>query len=130
MLDDALLRTGRFDRLIYVGPPDAAARLEIFKVHTRRMPLDGVSLERLAEETEGFVGSDIASLCKEAGMQAIRESPQARKVTMVHFEAAMKGAHASATPELLRFYEDFGRYIAAKDRIKKTDKGPHEGIYR
>jgi transitional endoplasmic reticulum ATPase len=130
ILDDGLLRTGRFDRLIYVAPPDLAARLEILKVHTRKMPIEGVDLSKVAEATEGFVGSDLASLCKEAGLHALREGAQAKKVTMVHFEAAMNSAHASVSPELMRFYEEFGRSTSARTQLKKGEREPHEGIYR
>ncbi|MGC9097128.1 MAG: ATP-binding protein, partial [Infirmifilum sp.] len=60
IIDPALLRPGRFDRLIYVPPPDEKARLEIFKVHTKRMPLaEDVDLAELAKRTEGYTGADI-----------------------------------------------------------------------
>jgi transitional endoplasmic reticulum ATPase len=130
MLDEALMRTGRFDRLIYVTPPDAAARLEILKVHTRKMPVEGVDLGKIAEATEGFVGSDLASLCKEAGMQALREGPHVKKVSMAHFEAALANAHASVSQEFLQFYEEFGKSISARSQMKKGNHEPHEGIYR
>ncbi len=74
IIDPALLRPGRIDRLIYVTPPDRDARYEIFKVHTGKTPLDSdVDLDRLAEDTDGFTGADIASVCNEATILAIRE---------------------------------------------------------
>ncbi len=74
ILDPALLRPGRFDRLIYVPPPDYSGRVEIFKIHTRKMPLaDDVDLERLARMTEGATGADIKVICVEAGYNAIRK---------------------------------------------------------
>ncbi|MDL5503653.1 MAG: AAA family ATPase, partial [Candidatus Methanoperedens sp.] len=74
IIDPALLRPGRIDRLIYIMPPDRDSRLEIFKVHTARTPLDGdVDLETLSDDTEGFTGADIASVCNEATILAIRE---------------------------------------------------------
>ncbi len=74
IIDPALLRPGRIDRLIYVTPPDKEARYEIFKVHTSKTPLDSdVDLEKLAEDTDGFTGADIASVCNEATILAIRE---------------------------------------------------------
>jgi len=82
IIDPALLRPGRIDRLIYITPPDRNSRLEIFKVHTTKTPLDGdVDLETLADDTEGFTGADIASVCNEATMLAIREYVNSGKPT-------------------------------------------------
>jgi transitional endoplasmic reticulum ATPase len=82
IIDPALLRPGRIDRLIYVTPPDRNARLEIFKVHTNKTPLDSdVDLDTLADDTEGFTGADIASVCNEATILAIREYVTSGKPT-------------------------------------------------
>jgi transitional endoplasmic reticulum ATPase len=129
ILDEALLRTGRFDRLLYVEPPNVAGRLEILKVHTRKMPLDGVRLQDLAARTEGYVGSDLAALCREAALVAIRENLKASKVTMTHFEEALKLSHASCDPESLKFYEDFARQLSRERTGRRKDEGP-QGIYR
>ncbi len=100
MVDPALLRPGRFDRVIEVPPPDEKARLEIFKIHTRNKPLaDDVNLEEFAKKTEGLTGADIAAVCSEAAMLAIREFIQSGKpveevknarITKEHFERALK----------------------------------------
>ncbi len=75
ILDPALLRPGRFDRKIYVPPPDEEARYEIFKVHTRGMPLaEDVDLKELAERTKFYTGADIEAVCKEAAILAMREA--------------------------------------------------------
>ncbi|MEM4343247.1 MAG: CDC48 family AAA ATPase, partial [Candidatus Caldarchaeum sp.] len=75
ILDPALLRPGRFDRVLYVPPPDRASRLAIFKIHTREMPLDAdVDLEALASITEGYTGADIEAVVREAAMLAAREN--------------------------------------------------------
>ena len=73
LLDDALLRPGRFDRHVRVGEPDEAARREIFAVHTRTRPLSNVDLDRLAAETDGYVGADVEAVCREAATLAVRE---------------------------------------------------------
>ncbi len=89
ILDPALLRPGRFDRLIYVPPPDYSGRVEIFKIHTRKMPLaDDVDLEKLARMTEGATGADIKVICVEAGYNAIREGRDV--VTMRDFVKAIE----------------------------------------
>lgn len=82
IIDPALLRPGRIDRLIYVMPPDRDSRLEIFKVHTEKTPLDGdVDLETLADDTNDFTGADIASVCNEATILSIREYVTSGKST-------------------------------------------------
>jgi transitional endoplasmic reticulum ATPase len=90
LLDTALLRPGRFDSLIEIPEPDAEARLAILKVHTRNMPLKDVNLSDLARRTDQFSGADIAALCREAGMFAIREDINADKVEAKHFEKALE----------------------------------------
>ncbi|TRM82908.1 AAA family ATPase, partial [Sulfolobus sp. A20-N-G8] len=75
ILDPALLRPGRFEKLIYVPPPDKKARIEILKVHTRNIVIgEDVSLEEIAERTDGYTGADLAALVREAAMRASRES--------------------------------------------------------
>ncbi len=88
LVDPALRRPGRFDREITIGVPKRNDRLEILKIHSRKMPLaDNVNLDRLAEITHGYVGADIAALCTEAGMAALR-----RILPSVKFEVDMKPA--------------------------------------
>ncbi|KAJ1675752.1 hypothetical protein EV182_000650 [Spiromyces aspiralis] len=95
MLDPALLRPGRFDRLIYVPPPDETARLEIFKIQTKKAHLAGdIDLEQLARQTELYSGADVANLCKEAAMAALREDRRCTCVTV----------KPSITREQLGFY--------------------------
>ncbi len=82
IIDPALLRPGRLDRLVYVAPPDDKSRHEIFKIHLADKPLGSdVDLEKLSEDTEGFTGADIASVCNEATMLAIREYVNSGKST-------------------------------------------------
>ena len=73
-IDPALRRFGRFDREIDIGIPDATGRLEVLRIHTKNMKLaDDVNLDKIAAETHGFVGADLAALCSEAALQQIRE---------------------------------------------------------
>ncbi|TFF94282.1 AAA family ATPase, partial [Candidatus Thorarchaeota archaeon] len=104
-IDKALLRTGRFDRFVYVNAPDAGGRKAIFEIYTQEMPLDGdVDLDRLVEMTENYVGGDIEAVCREAGMRALREAPDIQMVSWRHFEEAFKGTHSSVTKEMLERY--------------------------
>ncbi|MEM3095615.1 MAG: CDC48 family AAA ATPase [Nitrososphaerota archaeon] len=100
ILDPALLRPGRFDRVLYVPPPDRASRLQIFKIHTRGMPLDkDVNLEELAGITEGYTGADIEAVVREAAMTAARENINTQTVSMRHFEKALAKVKASVGAE-------------------------------
>ncbi len=83
ILDPALLRPGRFDRVIEVPLPDYGARREIFAVHTKKMKLHKVNLDKLAQMSEGATGADIKAICTEAGYSAIRAGR--KKVTMEDF---------------------------------------------
>ncbi|HDI12596.1 MAG TPA: AAA family ATPase, partial [Hadesarchaea archaeon] len=108
LIDPALLRPGRFDRLVLVSAPDEKARLEILKIHTKKMPLaKDVDLKLIAKETEGYSGSDIAALCREAAMLALRRDMKAREVKMSNFREAMKGMKPSITPEVIKSYATF-----------------------
>ncbi len=98
ILDPALMRAGRFDRIIEIPPPDENGRYEIFKIHTSEMPLDKkVNLKELARITEGYTGADIENLVREAGMTAIRDA--AKKVTVKHFEQSFKAVMPSIKKE-------------------------------
>ncbi len=124
MLDPALLRAGRFDRLILISVPDRDGRLEILRVHTKRMPLaKDVQLEELAEELEGYSGADIQALCREAGIFAMKEKKKKKKVTLNHFHEAAKSVYPSIDPETNKFYETIGQLITrAGKRKDKRDE--------
>ncbi|MCS7386935.1 MAG: CDC48 family AAA ATPase [archaeon GB-1867-005] len=106
ILDPALLRPGRFDRIIYIPPPDYKARLEILKIHTRNIPLaDDVDLEEVARVTEGYSGSDLEAICREAAMAALREDINAQLVAKRHFETALKRVRPSITEDMIQYYK-------------------------
>jgi len=107
ILDPALLRPGRFDKVIFVPPPDEDARYEIFKIHTRNMPLaDDVDLRRLAKMTEYYSGADIEAVVIEAGLNAARENMNVDKVYMRHFLKALEKVKPSLSPEIIKSYMD------------------------
>ncbi len=112
MVDTALLRPGRFDRIILTSVPDKKARLEILKVHTKNMPLKDVDLDYLAEQAEGFVGADIEALCREAAMLALREDIKCKVITADHFEQALMKVAPSVTKDVEQMY------IALQDKFK------------
>ena len=124
ILDRALLRAGRFDRLVQIPVPDKDARLKILEVHTKDMPLKDVSLEELAEKTDGYVGADIESLCREAALISLREDMNAKTVTKKHFEEAIKSVTPSVTDETVKYYERIAKELAGGIiKRKKEDMG-------
>jgi SpoVK/Ycf46/Vps4 family AAA+-type ATPase len=116
-IDPALLRPGRFDRLLHVPPPDSEAREEIFRVHLRRTPLAGdvvESLPELARAAAGYTGADIGAVCREAALAALDEDLGAVNVGRRHFDAAFKkvppsGGAGGAGAGLEGVYKDFER---------------------
>lgn len=123
MLDPALLRAGRFDRLLLIPVPDRDARLEILRVHTKKMPLNKeVHLEELADELEGYSGADIQSLCREAGVLAMKEKRKKKQVTLEHFHEARKSVRPSINPETNKFYETIGQMINQAGRKSDSDR--------
>jgi transitional endoplasmic reticulum ATPase len=119
LIDSALLRPGRLDRHVHVPVPDEDGRRKILEVHTRNKPLaDDVDLDKLARQTEGYVGADIEALAREASMAASREfissvSPEEVgesvanvRVTMAHFEAALEEVSPSVDEETKERYDE------------------------
>lgn len=135
IIDPALLRPGRFDRVILTSPPDKKARKQIFEIHTAKMPLaKDVKLDDLAEKTENFVGADVESLCREAGILALREglteaitktpntkleeiTIDVKEVKMKHFNEALKKVKSSISPEDVKTYQEI------EDKYLRTARG-------
>ncbi len=120
LVDPALFRPGRLEKLIYVGEPDFYSRVEIFKIYTRKMKLkNDVDLEKLAEKTQGYSGADIKSICREAGFIALRKNKmQPVKVRMQDFEEALLLVSPSISPELTSWYKSFEKNFR-KPSLKK-----------
>ncbi|MBY9006606.1 MAG: CDC48 family AAA ATPase [Candidatus Lokiarchaeota archaeon] len=126
ILDPALIRPGRIDRILFVPPPNKEERLEILKIFSKDMPLaTNVELRILIEMTEGFSGADLETWCREAAMKALRENMRARKVSLEHFKDTIEEIHPTITPEILKWYEEFGKKL--KRRKIKNQK--EEGLF-
>mgnify|MGYP000903196528 FL=1 len=105
IMDPALLRPGRFDRHVKVDDPDENARLKIFKVHTKNMPLaDDVDLDYLAKNTQKYVGADIEAVCREAVMLTLRNNIQADNVKMEQFKEAMKKVKTEEQVNMVQYH--------------------------
>ncbi|MGD0494952.1 MAG: CDC48 family AAA ATPase [Candidatus Bathyarchaeia archaeon] len=108
MVDPAVLRPGRFDRLIYVPEPDEESKIQIFKIYTKNMPLaKDVDAKALASNSRNYSGADIEALCREAAMIALRRDINTKEVTVRDFEEARKRIGPSTTPDMEKWYKGF-----------------------
>ncbi|XP_058089044.1 cell division cycle protein 48 homolog isoform X3 [Magnolia sinica] len=146
-IDPALRRFGRFDREIDIGVPDEVGRLEVLRIHTKNMKLaEDVDLERVAKDTHGYVGADLAALCTEAALQCIREKMDvidledetidaevlnSMAVTNEHFQTALGSSNPSALRETVVevpnvSWEDIGGLDNVKRELQETVQYPVE----
>ncbi|MEK6882982.1 MAG: AAA family ATPase, partial [Nanoarchaeota archaeon] len=125
ILDTALLRPGRFDRILLVSSPNEEARLQILKVHTKTMPLaKDVDLKDLAKRTNGFVGADLESLARESAMLALRENMDSKEVKMRHFEDAMKKVPPSISKFEIEKYDKMEKEYLRSAKAALEFTGP------
>ena len=117
VIDSALLRPGRFDRMILVGEPDEDARKKILKIHTKSVPLKNVKLGVLAKKMVGYTGADIEGVVREAAILALRKDHKAKEVTMKHFEEALELVVPSITEDTVKYYEEIGK------RLRRSRRG-------
>jgi len=123
MVDPALMRPGRFDRIINTKIPDKKSRLDVFKIHTKGMPLTkDVKLDKMAELTENYVGADIEAVCREAAMLSLRENIKAKEVTMKHFEEALNRIKPSIFEEDLKRYQEIEEEYIRKAKAGQLKK--------
>ncbi|MFW9946682.1 MAG: CDC48 family AAA ATPase [Candidatus Odinarchaeota archaeon] len=121
ILDPALIRPGRIDRILLVPAPEEDGRIEILKIFTENMPVvNDFDLKEISKQLKGFSGADIETLCREAAMIALRENIRAKKVAHEHFEKARELVFPSITPDIMSWYEKFGERL--KNRIIEQSK--------
>ncbi len=122
MIDPALLRTGRFDRLVLVRSPDAKTREKILRIHTKGMNLaPDVDLKVLAEEFEHYVGADLAGMCREAVMIALREDLDTEFIELKHFYEAKKVIHPSSNESIEKEFGELEKKLLGKSEIGRKD---------
>ncbi len=124
MIDPALIRSGRFDRLVFIGEPGEEGREEILKIHTQQSPLaPDVSLRELAEITDGYVGSDLESIAREAAIEALRDDPEAEDIEMRHFRKALENVRPTINDELMDYYEQIEEQFKGGNRGQFAERG-------
>jgi transitional endoplasmic reticulum ATPase len=117
ILDPAVLRPGRFDRLIYVPAPDEQSLVQILKIHTRGMPLaKDIDLSELAKSMAGYSGADVEAVCREAAMNSLRRDIDSKEVTLQDFKEAMVKIKPSITSDMDAWYQGFGKRFK-KERV-------------
>lgn len=108
LIDKALMRPGRIDRIVYVKLPDAETRSEIFKIKLKKMPIaDDVNIEKLVEQTDGYSGAEIQAVCNEAALNALEISLDATIVNWSNFQVACKAIQPRTTSDLLNLYDEY-----------------------
>ena len=111
IIDNSLLRTGRLDLVLYVSPPDEKGRLEIIKILTKKMPLSNdVKLQEIAIATNSYTGADLAALCREAAVHAMRNN--ASKISSHDFATGLKQVKPSITKEVDQWYNTIRESIS------------------
>ncbi|KAL6337620.1 hypothetical protein AAG906_037213 [Vitis piasezkii] len=116
-IDPALLRPGRFDRLLYVGPPNESDRADIFHIHLCKIPFSSdVSIGELAFLTEGYTGADISLICREAAIAAIEDNLDASEITMEHLKTAIRQVQPSELQSYQELSTKFQRLVHSSDK--------------
>ncbi|MFC5279259.1 CDC48 family AAA ATPase [Halorubrum rubrum] len=129
MIDPALIRSGRFDRLVMIGQPDQEGRERILEIHTADTPLaPDVSLREVAEITDGYVGSDLEGIAREAAIEALRDDDDAEEVEMKHFRRAMESVRPTITEDIMSYYEEVEREFKGGGRDALRDTGGRVGF--
>jgi len=114
LIDPAMLRPGRIDRMVYVGPPDAKSRAEIARIQLRKMAhAPEVTPGFISERTEGFSGAEVVAVCQRAATQAMEEDVTAERVEQRHFDLALGSFKPGITEEMVRWYEAYENHTAA-----------------
>ena len=102
MIDPALMRSGRFERVMHIPPPDHASLKKILSIHSKDMPLGKFNLDSLTDKMQNFTGADVEAVCREAALIAMRA--ERKSVSKKHFEEAIARVRPTITPEMLEYY--------------------------
>ncbi|MBC8495353.1 CDC48 family AAA ATPase [archaeon] len=129
MIDTALLRPGRFDRIVLAPIPDKKTREAIFKVHMKGMSLSkNVDAKKLVEKTEFYVGADIEAICREAAILALRDDIKIKSVEMKYFEQALEKVRPSASKDIEEAYKKLkDQFTSARGKSMQEEKPAYYG---
>lgn len=111
LIDAALLRSGRFERVLHIPPPDASALKEILEIHTRNMPVSKFDWSDLLGQMSGYTGADVEAVCREAALIAIRAGN--KRVSKKHFTEAVSRVRPTVTPDMIEYYDKLEQTMAS-----------------
>ncbi|MAK95113.1 MAG: ATPase [Euryarchaeota archaeon] len=126
MIDPALLRSGRFERVLHIPPPDAKSVHEILKIHTESMPLGKFKLSDLASQLSNYTGADIEAVCREAALIAMRANR--KTVSKKHFEQAIERVRPTVTDEMMQYYDRMESMLVSGLESVRRSPGGLSGI--
>ena len=126
MIDPALIRSGRFERVLHVPPPDAKAIKEIFKIHSEGMPLGKFNIGDISKKMVGYTGADVESVCREAALTAMRESK--KTVTKTHFENALNMVRPTVNDDMLEYYKKMEALLVSGLSTVRRGKDTQRGM--
>jgi len=110
IIDRALIRPGRLDRIIYVPLPDTGTRADIFRIRFKGMPVDdNLNVNHLVVLTDGYSGAEITAVCQEAALKALEEDINSKVIREKHFEEALKIVKPRISPKQIEFYENYSK---------------------
>lgn len=122
MIDPALLRSGRFERVLHIPPPDSKSILEILKIHTESMPLGKFKLSDLASQLTNYTGADIEAICREAALIAMRANR--KTVSKKHFEQAIERVRPTVTDEMMQYYDRMeSMLVSGLESVRRSPDG-------
>jgi SpoVK/Ycf46/Vps4 family AAA+-type ATPase len=131
LVDPALMRPGRFDKVIYIPPPDLTSREQIIKIHLKGKYADkDIDTALLAKRTDGFSGADLANLVREAsslGLERALETKRPQPITQKDLESILDEIRPSVSPTMLKTYDKLRKEYERKKGPRQPDKGPEEG---
>ncbi|MEE3269549.1 MAG: CDC48 family AAA ATPase [Candidatus Thermoplasmatota archaeon] len=122
MIDPALLRSGRFERVLHIPPPDSKSILEILKIHTEKMPTGKFKLADLASQMTNYTGADIEAICREAALIAMRA--ERKTVSKKHFEQAIERVRPTVTDEMMQYYNRMeSMLVSGLESVRRSPDG-------
>lgn len=130
ILDSAILRPGRFDRIVYIPVPDEKGREKILNIHIKDMPLEkDINIKELAKKTQGYAGADLEAVCREAAMIALREDIKNKTVSNLHFQKALEAVRPSVPKEVEEAYKKMEKFFStrkSKEIVKEAKREKEE----
>ena len=130
MLDPAILRPGRFDKILLVNAPDENGRENILKIHTKNMPIKNKEalIKEIAKKADGYTGADLEALAREAALLSLRENINAEEVHKKHFEEALNKVKPSVTTNTIKVYKKVEeQFLKSAKSATPTQEGSYLG---